>query len=284
VQNWLGLARAAHYFACTGLFGLCLFSQYERLFRWNRTWTLVLSAGALATGLAWYGLVTFNLAEALDADALGAVASQTGFGRVWVARLLLAVVVTALAASAKAKSRWLTVLTLLLLSSIALTGHTQVHPGFLGAVHVAADAAHLAAAGAWLGGLIGLAAILGRKATEATAHAQVAAGVSAFSSMAQVAVAVLVVTGLVNAALLVGSIGGLISSQYGAQLLVKLTFVAGMLALAVVNRFALSPKLTAPGSETGAIRRLRRNVMIEQALGVGVLLSVGWLGLSDPPA
>jgi len=48
----------------------------------------------------------------------------------------------------------LTVLTAVLLASLAGVGHTQVHEGVTAIVHVTADAVHLLAAGAWLGGLL----------------------------------------------------------------------------------------------------------------------------------
>ena len=67
-----------------------------------------------------------------------------------------------------------------------------------------------------------------------------------------------------------------------AQLGLKLAFFVGMLVLAAINRLVLSRRL-AGETDGHALAGLRRNVLIEQALGVGVLLSVGWLGLSDPP-
>jgi len=44
----------------------------------------------------------------------------------------------------------------MLLVSLAGVGHSQIEEGAAGAVHVVSDAAHLLAAGAWLGGLVPL--------------------------------------------------------------------------------------------------------------------------------
>jgi putative copper resistance protein D len=276
VDDALGLARAVHYSGCTGLFGLCLFRAYAPGFRWNLNWALGLAATALISGIAWLLLVTRDLAGAVDSTALTTLATQTSFGMVWMARLALALAVTAVAASKDLSERLLLALSGALLTSIALTGHTQVHEGWLGVAHVGVDLVHLACAGAWIGGLIGLTLILRRAEPSET----LALNVSRFSNVAQIAVAGLVLSGLFNAVVMIGSVSGLFTSQYGRQLLVKLAFFAGMLGLALVNRFALSPNLA---TTQQSVRALRRNVLIEQGLAVGVLLSVGWLGMSEPP-
>jgi putative copper resistance protein D len=276
VDNTLGLARAAHYAACTGLFGLCLFRLYASSLGWSVRLASALAITALLSGLIWFVLVTRDLAGTVDATALLTLTTQTSFGMVWTARMALSLAVVAVAASRKLPEQLLLALSGALLTSIALTGHTQVHAGWLGVAHVGADLMHLTCAGVWLGGLIGLTLILRRAQPSQT----LARDVEAFSRIVQVAVAGLVISGLANAAILIGGFGGLFTSQYGRQLLVKLAFFAGMIVLALVNRFALTPKLA--GSEK-SVRALRRNVLIEQGLAVLVLLSVGWLGMSEPP-
>lgn len=276
MDNALGLARAVHYAGCTGLFGLCLFRVYAPTLRWSVRWASALALTALISGLAWFALVTRDLAGAVDATSVATVATQTSFGMVWMARMALCLAVVAVAASLELSEQILLALSGALLTSIALTGHTQVQPGWLGVAHVGVDIVHLACAGVWLGGLIGLTLILRRAEPSET----LARDVTQFSKAAQVAVAGLVLSGLGNAIILIGSLGGLFASPYGRQLLVKLTFFLGMVGLALVNRFALSPKLA---DTPQAVRALRRNVLIEQGLAIGVLLSVGWLGMSEPP-
>jgi putative copper resistance protein D len=281
VENAWGLVRAVHYAACTGLFGLCLFRLYAPAQRWSRPWAFGLALTALVSAIAWYVVVTANLAERLDLSALAALAGET-FGKVWIARCALAILVVLLTLLRRPPALVMAPASLALLASIALTGHTQTHAGWTGVGHMLSDAVHLTGAGVWLGGLIGLALAL-RPSALAARGQTVAADVARFSRAAQAAVAALLVTGLINAALLIGRASGLWTSQYGRQLLVKLALVAGMLALALVNRLVLTPRLVGPHGDR-ALANLRRNVLIEQALGIGVLLSVGWLGLSEPPA
>jgi putative copper resistance protein D len=276
VDNALALARAVHYAACTGLFGLCLFRLYAPSLRWSVRWAGGLAITALLSGLAWVALVTHDLAGAGDPTSIWTLATQTSFGMVWTARMALGLAVVAVAASVALSEQLLLALSGALLTSIALTGHTQVHEGWLGVAHVGVDFVHLACAGVWLGGLIGLTLILRRGQPSET----LARDVASFSKVVQFAVAGLVVSGLINAAVLVGGIGGLTGSQYGRQLLVKLTLFLAMIGLALVNRFALSPSLASSSRSVGA---LRRNVLIEQGLAIGVLLSVGWLGMGEPP-
>jgi putative copper resistance protein D len=61
-----------------------------------------------------------------------------------------------------------------------------------------------------------------------------------------------------------------------------------MLALAGANRFLLTPKLLATLSGRGglktAVNALRASILIETALGVIILLLVGWLGVLPPPS
>jgi copper resistance protein D len=274
----IAAARLVHYASVTGLFGLALFPLYAEPMPGLRRWLTGLSLMALLSGLAWLLLVTANLAGAIDAEALGAVILDMGFGRVWAVRLALGLVLLVLVAGSGARAKKTTVaLAGLYLCSIALTGHTQTHDGLAKALHVTADAAHLAGAGAWLGGLIGLSLML------PTLPHGAAGPVARFSRMAYVAVGVLAVSGVVNALMLVGSLGGLLSSFYGRLLLVKLALFAAMLALAAINRLHISPRLT--GADAAAQgERLRRHVIAEQALGVAVLGCVAWLGLGQPPS
>jgi copper resistance protein D len=100
-----------------------------------------------------------------------------------------------------------------------------------------ADALHLLAAGAWIGGLLALAHIL------AADQEDVGQVLMRFSGMGYVAVAVLMASGLVNGWYLVGSLAALMGTSYGQLLLVKLCLFAGMLGLALTNRFWLVPSL-----------------------------------------
>jgi putative copper resistance protein D len=136
----------------------------------------------------------------------------------------------------------------------------------------------LLAAGAWIGGLLVLTHIL--------AYTQEGAEpvLMRFSGMGYVAVAVLVASGLVNGWYLVGSLNGLVGTSYGQLLLVKICLFAGMLCLAVANRFWLVPLLRRV-DEVGrvlSLGRLRRHVVAEWTLGLLVILIVSALGTMEP--
>ena len=76
-------------------------------------------------------------------------------------------------------------------------------------------------------------------------------------------------------------------TPYGHLLLLKLMLFSLMLAIAAVNRASLTPALCARddnlAARSAAARRLRRNACAELALGLGILVLVGALGISSPP-
>ena len=179
----------------------------------------------------------------------------------------------------------LTVLTAVLLASLAGVGHTQVHEGVTAIVHVTADAVHLLAAGAWLGGLLPPGMVVVSSRAKQLSNDDAVLVLSRFSGMAYLAVAALVASGLINGWLLVGSLSALIGTTYGELLLLKLGLFGLMLCLAASNRFWLVPALAnaATISQSDlALSRLRRNILAEQILGVLVVGIVNLLGTLSP--
>src|SRR5206468_673424 len=108
-----------------------------------------------------------------------------------------------------------------LLASVAWAGHANAQPGLDGAVHHVADAAHLLAAGAWVGGLPLFAARL-RAATGASSLALTARCVRRYGDLAAICVGVIVASGAVNAAYTLRVPSLLFESGYGRLLLGKL--------------------------------------------------------------
>jgi copper resistance protein D len=180
-------------------------------------------------------------------------------------------------------------LTAALLASLAGVGHSQIEEGVAGVIHVTSDAAHLLAAGAWLGGLLPLGFILahyGRK-TDTARATDLDEVLLQFSGMGYVAVATLIGSGLVNGWFLIGNVSGLFATSYGQLLLLKLVLFTGMLALAASNRFWIVPSLTKARTDdrngsTAWTARLRHHVLGEQFLGLMVLLIVSVLGTMRP--
>ena len=297
LEAGLIISRFLHFAAATALFGASLYPLYTyhvraepqpaQLSRWLTSTLAVTASAALLSNLLWLAFVTANMNDALsaavDPAALASVIHDTGFGRLWIVRLALNALVVVVAvthlfyAKDHPKKLLLPLLAAVLLASLAGTGHTQTNEHMGRYVHTASDAAHLLAAGAWLGGLLALGFTLRQTSTDAVAVLR------RFSGMGYAAVAVLVGSGLVNSWFLVGSISGLFNTPYGQLLLIKLLLVAGMLGFAALNRFWLVPSLTRNSERHDlALVQLRRHVMGEQALGILVIIIVSVLGIMQP--
>jgi putative copper resistance protein D len=157
----------------------------------------------------------------------------------------------------------------------------------MGDLHLAADALHLIAAAAWIGGLVPLALLLSAaRGNQAFAWASLARDAAQrFSALGVVSVGTLLVSGIVNAWILVGSVHALLVTGYGQLLMLKIAVFAIMLAFAAVNRFWLTPQLAISpedGAERKALRQLTRNSVIEIALGFTIFAIVGALGTMHP--
>ncbi|OYU88877.1 MAG: copper resistance protein CopD [Bradyrhizobiaceae bacterium PARB1] len=299
----LVLSRFLHYAASTTLAGAAFFPLYayaatepERLVRWRGRVLLCSAILALVGCVGWFAFsvaqMSGGLADVIDPEVVGAVVHHTGFGVVWMTRMavaagLVAITVMLPSRSSMGRNLLIAVLAAGLLASLAGAGHAQMKDGWEGALHVTADAAHLLAAGAWLGGLLPLGVILlGSRATRMDAVTiDVESVLTRFSGMGYAAVATLIGTGLINSWFLVGSVSNLFESTYGWILMVKLACFAGMLGLATANRFWLMPALEAAGrvGTTDAWKKqLRIHVLGEQGLGLLVLLCVSIIGTIRP--
>lgn len=309
IEVGLIIARLLHYLATTTLAGLSFFPLYayvgaepEVLGRWRRKWLLWTAIAGLLSGLCWFTFSAANMSGSMrnlaDAETLWMIVHDMSFGHVWALRMLLAVLTIGVAASglrskvAAHHYYWMMpLLAAVLLASLAGTGHAQIEEGWAGAIHFVVDAAHLLAAGAWLGGLIPLAVIL-RRSTRMNLNVgprEVDHILARFSGMGYAAVGTLIGSGLVNSWFLVGSFSRLLDTAYGQILLVKLGLFVGMLALAVANRFWLVPSMRRLRTETAGdlamwFTRLRRHVLGEQFLGCAVLLAASILGTIQPSA
>ena len=93
------------------------------------------------------------------------------------------------------------------------------------------------------------------------------------------AVALLLISGCVNSVILVPSLSRLFGTDYGHVLLVKIGLALLMVAIAIVNRIVFAPKIMTGKQDATA---LRRSVLVEQGVGLLVLVSVAWLGTIHP--
>ena len=279
-------SRFLHYAALLILFGASLFPAYSfgeggepaRASAWRGTLLKWAAAITLLAGLGWLAFTAAQMSgdiqDAANADTVWLVATNTEFGHLWLSRIALAALAVALS-WARPRSIWLmTVVSAALLASLSLTGHARAGENLL---HMAADAIHLLAAGAWVGALVPLGWMLWRSPAEAAT----ADALRRFSMVGYIAVGALVLTGVVNGLAMLDTPGRLLSTNYGRLLLVKVALFAVMLAFAAANRLYLTPRLALGRAET-SLRRLKGHVFAEQGLAALVVLTVSILGTLDP--
>ncbi len=161
------------------------------------------------------------------------------------------------------------------LASLALVGHTRAFgPAWL---VVASDVVHVCAGAVWFGGLVGLAVSLRRLADRPRTAAETLSG---FSTLAAGLLTVVALTGTILGWRILGSWSALWETDFGITLLVKLGFVALVVALAAHNRFRLLPAVASDEGHAGRVRaagRLRTAVRLEAVLLVCVLATTGVL-------
>jgi putative copper resistance protein D len=284
-------ARAIHFAAVALLFGapmfrLCVEPRASNAVAPVPAIALAAAAVGLLSAVGWFIGVTAEMAdgwsEAFTADTLGAVGFDTRFGRLWIARFALMVVVIALCALgrwSRGKDIALLVLSAVATASLVAVGHGTEGRGMLGPVHALADMLHLLCASIWIGGLFCLALVL-RCAFAGTGDALVLSPLlQRFSHVGYGAVTLLVLSGCINALALLPSVDALIRTTYGRLLLLKIGLAGSMIALAIINRIVLAPRLImAPGAR-GA---LWWSVIVEQGLGLFILATVARLGTIHP--
>jgi copper transport protein len=166
----------------------------------------------------------------------------------------------------------------------AVSGHPAVQAPV--ALMLPANAVHVAAMAAWLGGIAVLALAL-RSATQRLDPDErlrlLVAVVSRFSLLAGVAFAVLFVSGAVQGIVEVASVSALFDTAFGRAVLIKLVLFGTLVAIGWVNRYRILPALRAAG---GSPRRagvlLRQTLRMELAIGVAVLAVTGALAGYPP--
>jgi len=296
----LSAVRALHFAAVIVLFGEYVYAyavspdgRPRPRFVAVAGWSLGI---AVATAAAWLAIEAGHmsgepLSQALDDGTLRVVLASTLFGHTWVVRGVLALVLAVSLVTmgradhgARMTSQAIgAACAALLLVSLSCTGHAAGDAGPKGMAHLCVDGVHLLAAGAWLGALVPLAALLREDSAGSLARAALA--VRRFSLLGMACVGALILSGLTNATFAMNHVSALVDSRYGRELAVKLALFAVIVALAAVNRVRLTPRLEsgdAP-SASAAQRSLLRNALAEVVLGFVIVAIVGNLGITMPP-
>lgn len=245
-----------------------------------RLLTFVMLALAVLSAAAWLMLVAADVLGVPVAEvtprSIWPVVTDIRFGQVMLIRLLLGSLLALLALWPRTRPLQ-GLLALGFVGLMAVTGHAGAVPGPAGAGAVTADALHLLAAGAWLGGLPAFLLSLAKGSGDPDAE-RIIRTTHRFSRLAILAVATLLGSGLINSWHLLSSPWDLLNTDYGRWLSLKLGLFAAMLVFAATNRFRLTPALPSARARTA----LCRNTLIETALGLGVLALVGILGTLPP--
>lgn len=253
----------------------------------------LLAATALLSILGQASILSGSFSEGLKPETLSAVATGMDLGKAAIIRAAAAGPAVLLILVLKpSRTTWIVAATLgaIATASLAWMGHGAATEGVGASLHLVSDILHAWAAAVWIGALVAFLLLLRTPTPTPAATGALHRALHGFSGVGTAVVAVLLATGAINGWFLVGldHLNGLWTTAYGRLLSLKLVLFVVMLGLAAANRFQLTPALGrglgAQDNEGAALDHLRRSVILETALGFGVLALVAWFGTLAPPA
>lgn len=245
-------------------------------------WVLVGVTGFLLLALQ-YSLATGNsILAGIEANALNSIIADTRFGHLWLSR-------TALWAGLGgslwfARSDRFFYWVALVMGAVILainSAFSHANAAYDLTLSVGVDWLHLFATAVWVGGLVHFVNVIPPVRRIFNPAAPLLSNlVGRFSNFARVSVATLFITGLYSAWLQVGTVEGLLTTQYGLAMLIKLILIVPVIGLAFVNLVYTHRGLEA-GQEIWATR-LRGLVGAEIVLTAAILLAVGVMTSISP--
>jgi putative copper resistance protein D len=271
------VARWAFYVSALGMFGAAFFPFYAGCHaavpsRGTLVGTAVLSwIGCLI----WFGTLVAEFvvpSEPIWRTAATLITS-TSFGPAWAIRIAATTAAVATAARAATGTTAVLALSGIVLATDGWIGHAAMG----GPSHRIIHLVHVFAAAAWLGGLIPLARVI---RTSETDPAPALDTLRRFSRVGVACVLLIVGSGIANVGFVVGGVPEP-DLPYTRWLATKVMLFLTMVALALVNRLWLTPRLAAPGPAR-ALEALRRTVLLESLVGAFVLGTVSVLGVMSP--
>ncbi len=268
VPPWLVLAHGLHDVAALALLGQLGFRCFIAPVASRRA-VLLLALAAGLTGGIWLLGEAGSVAGATSVPAaLAAVPAYLGdfpVARVMLARL-------GLLAAAGLLVAWPRIA--LAFAAISLATQPLLgHPAQAGLAPAIADAAHVLAAGLWLGGLPPL--LLALRQLPPGEHQRL---LLRFGRLGLAMVAAIALTGALLVLTLLGW-SRLLSTQYGHVVVVKTMLFALALLLAAQNRYRFAPRLS---STAWAGRALRFTIAQEAFVGLLLILAAAWLASLAP--
>jgi putative copper resistance protein D len=281
----LVVSRFVHFAATMTLFGASLFaavlapaSLASDLGPLLRRLGPPLALAALISGLAWLAFVTRDMAGELDFETLREVLGGTAFGAVWQGRLVLLALLVLIALRPDKRWRAPAAVGALCVASLGLVGHATMQEGALGAAHRVNHAVHLLSVAAWLGGLPPFLVCLQRFAQRHERRDALVA-MMRYSRVGHFVVAAVFVSGALDVAMTTGAVPWPPMSPYRLGLDGKVVVFAAMVMLALVNRYALAPKI---GRSAASARALAAGAIAEITLAVAAIALVSAFATFDP--
>lgn len=283
--------RFVHYLSLMVLWGVSAFLLFltpaelgERVWQQFRAGPGVAVLASLVSAIAALPLQTAGIADdwsaAIDPQMLRDVIFSTTIGQAWLAQMAAALFLCIAIMRPGAWRRTAVALGAGLgLVALVLSGHAAMAEDWREAMQRANDAAHLLAAGGWLGGLVGLVAVL-RLLEQPQWQAPAQVALRRFSTVGHWAVAITVLSGAANTALVVGGVPSDWSFPYQALLSAKIGLVGCMIALALFNRYVLVPRMAV--NRSASLLALRKSSLTEIALGIAVIALVAVFGMMEP--
>ncbi|HEX6537640.1 MAG TPA: copper resistance protein CopC [Candidatus Dormibacteraeota bacterium] len=231
-------------------------------------WVRVRVAPVLATAIVAGAALALTNAAAAGGGRLAGMATvitSTTPGQLNVLRLLLeasALTIAVLTGLRSGQPRAaIAALILAALAAVAASGHAAaIDPAWWG---IGVDAAHLAAAAVWAGGIAALATLRPPNGWRRDGRGMLVR----FTPWALTAFAVTILLGVLEAVSTVGSAGALVTTGYGRTLLVKAGGIAAMVPLSLL-----------------AWRRRRPHLRVEAAIVAGVVAAAATLAAFPTPA
>ena len=279
--------RFIHFISLMIAFGCVLYGAWwapvtlrrllmQRFYPLMRHLLLASALSALLMLMAQGGLMGNGWPDVWQPAIWQAVAG-TQFGSAWVWQILLALVALVVVwLKPRRPARLLLILLCAQLLLLAGVGHAAMNEGWQGMLQRTNHAVHLFCVASWFGGLLPFIYCL-RLAHGRWRQAAIYT-MMRFSRYGHLAVAGAIASGIVNALFIQG---GLISdSPWGRMLLFKCALVAAMVAIALVNRYVLVPRISASG--TRAEQLIVRTTQMEIVLGALALFAVSLFATWEP--
>ncbi|MGK9173021.1 copper homeostasis membrane protein CopD [Yokenella regensburgei] len=201
----------------------------------------------------------------------------TRFGGVWLWQIVIAVFTLIVAMMRPWLQRNLMLLCAAQLVLMAGVGHAAMLDGLPGLLQRANHAVHLLCASMWFGGLLPV--IYCMSLTQRRWQHESVSALMGFSRYGHLAVAGVLITGVVNTIFIQG-ISWPWSTDWGRMLLIKSALALLMVAIALVNRYVLVPRLSRKPSS--AQQTLIFMTWTEVVLGALVLGAVSLFATWEP--